>query len=216
MRQTIEALERRTQLEKVRDDTAEQFDRLRSRLAPLDAQRADARSARRRFESALSQVYAEPKAVRREFEARARQNGYAATAAEMGRYPERFGQLRGTQVGPVRSPERNQGLRAAGRLKQPGAEHLHSMRQTAVDAAEYNSLTSAVSRVQQRLTDLDSELARGPGASTLRHQLNRQLRALGPVERRALRRSLPIPHRHLVTAALIAARSFAHEQGRER
>lgn len=63
-----------------RDDTAEQFDRLRSRLAPLDAQCAEARAARRRLE------------------ARARQNGHAETAAEIGRHPERFGQLR---VGPV-------------------------------------------------------------------------------------------------------------------
>lgn len=216
MRQTIEALEWRSQLEKIRDDTAERLDHLRSRLAPLDAQRADARSARRRFESALSQVYAEPKAVRREFEARARQNGYAATAAEMGRHPERFGQVRGTQVGPVRSPERNQALRVAGRLERLGADHLSGMRQTAVNAAEYQSLTSTVCRFRDRLRELDSELARGPGASTLRHQLNRQLRTLRPVERIALGRSLPIPQRHLVTAAVLAARSSAHEQGHER
>lgn len=216
VRRTIDALERRTDLENVRDRTAEQLDSARSRLRPFEAQRAEARDASRRFDAALSQVYRDPIAARRAFEEQARDRGDVAVAAKLGRYPERFGALRGTQVGPVRSEERKQALRGAVELERLGAEHLRGMAQTSATRDQYQGLNTVASHLDQRVKQLDAKLARGPGSATLRHRLERQLRALQPARRQALRRSLPISKQRLFTTAMMAARAFAQEQGHER
>lgn len=215
MRQTFHALERRLDREKVRDNIADQLDRAHSRLAPLEAQRAEAREASRRLETALSRVYRDPATARREFETHARESGQMA-AIRLGRHPERFGELRGTQIGPVRSQERNDALRVAGNLRRLGADHVRGLAQTSATQDQYRGLKTFASALDQRVKQLDAELARGPGSATLRHRLGHQLHALRPGRRQALRRSLPISHRRLFTAALTGARSFANEQGHER
>lgn len=215
VRQTFHALERRLDREKVRDNIADQLDRAHSRLAPLEAQRAEAREASRRLETALSRVYRDPATARREFETHARESGQMA-AIRLGRHPERFGELRGTQIGPVRSQERNDALRVAGNLRRLGADHVRGLAQTSATQDQYRGLKTFASALDQRVKQLDAELARGPGSATLRHRLGHQLHALRPGRRQALRRSLPISHRRLFTAALTGARSFANEQGHER
>jgi hypothetical protein len=47
-------------------------------------------------------------------------------------------------------------------------------------------------------------------------QLGRDLQRLQPLQQRSFQRSLPISKAQLVTATLVAAHSFAREQGHER
>lgn len=216
MRHTVEELERRLELEATRDRVGAELERARGRLAPLEAQRAEAGEASRRFDAALSKVYRDPAAARDTFEARAREQGNTPAAAELRRHPERFAELRGTQVGPVRSEERKEALRAATDLERLGTEHLRGARQVSLTSEEYAAAKATVVDLETRMKGLDAELARGPGSASLRHTLDRQLRTLRPAQRTALQRSLPIPQRRLVTAAVMATRSFAYEQGHER
>lgn len=216
MRRTVDALERRAELELVRDATSERLDRERVRLLPIEARYAEAREASRRFYTVLARVYSDPAAARRTFEARARRSGEAVTTAEIARHPERFGDLRGTQMGPVRSQERKEALHVASSLERLGADHLRGVRQLASTRAQYEGARAVVANLQRRVKHLDAELAREAGSATLRQRLGQQLRALKPAQRNALHRSLPISQRRLFTAALAAARAFANEQGHER
>lgn len=216
MRRTVSALERRTGLEQVRDRTNERLDRERVRLLPIEARYAEAREASRRFDAVLARVYSDPAAARHTFESQARRNGEAVTTAEIARHPERFGDLRGTQMGPVRSQERKDAFRFASSLERLGDDHLRGVRQLASTRAQYEGARAVVANLQQRVKHLDADLARETGSATIRQRLGQQLRALKPAQRNALHRSLPISQRRLFTAALAAARAFANEQGHER
>lgn len=121
------------------------------------------------------------------------------------------------ESGPPRGPGRNQGGKKC-------VQHVYRWEELEARLAEKGLRIEARGRgivvtdgkETVKASSVAPELARGRGASALRHKLDRQLRALRPIEGRALRRSLPIPPRPFVTAALIAARSFAREQGHER
>jgi len=220
VRSTIDALEKRIALEAVRDTAGEALDHARARLAPLEAERAAAHSASETFDGALAKVYRDPAAARSRFEAGAREHGEGAAAAELRNHPERFGEIRGTQIGPVRSEERKQALQVASDLDRLGTDHLRGVRQTALTSEPYHTLKATVADLDQRVKRLDVELARGPGSATLRSKLERQLQSLRPEQRTTLRRSLPVPQRGLVAGAIAtavaASRAFAQEQGHER
>lgn len=216
MRRTLSEIERRSDLEKARDGAAEQLDRGRRRLEPLEAQRAEARAASRRFNAALAEVYRDPAAARREFNARARREGTAAASAEIARRPEQFGALRGTQLGPVRSVERSHAIANAARLESLGADHLRTTSSAWTRRDEYRAARAAVAGLETKIAELDVELARGGGSARLTHRLSRELRPLRPEQRRAVQRSLPLPQRRIFSATIAAAQSFAREQGHER
>lgn len=216
VRRTVDALERRTELEQARDTTSERLDRERVRLMPIEARHAEAREASRRFDAVLARVYTDHAAARHTFEGRARQNGEAITAAEIARYPERFGELHGKQMGPVRSHERKEALHVASSLERLRADHLRAVPQLASTRTQYEGARAVVENLRQRVKHLDADLAREAGSATLRERLGQQLRALKPAQRNALHRSLPVSQRRLFTAALAAARAFANEQGHER
>lgn len=216
MRKSIDRLERRVELEGRRDRAGEELDRARSRLTPLQGQRVEARKASQRFNTALKEVYRDPRAARREFHARAREEGIRGAAMEMARHPGRFGELRGSQVGPVRSTERNAALRSAAKLEHAGADHLRTTRAAWQGRHEYRAAHSSVSRLEQRVRDLDGILARTPGSAQLKLRIGRDLQRLQPLQRQTFQRSLPISKAQLVTATLVAAHSFAREQGHER
>lgn len=135
---------------------------------------------------------------------------------EMARHPGRFGELRGTQVGPVRSAERKVALRSAARLEHAGAAHLRSTRTAWESRKDYRGARATVVRLERRVKDLDAVLARTPGSAQLRLQVGRDLHRLQLPQRQAFRRSLPISKAQLVTATLMATHAFAREQGHER
>lgn len=216
VRRTINELERRIELETARDRVATELDRARSRAEPLAAERAGAREASLRFRAALTEVYRDPAAARGEFHTRAARDGVAAAAAEIGRHPEAFGELRGTQVGPIRSAARREALTASSKLEHLGAEHVRRTTEAWAGRGEYREARASVAELDRRVKVLDSDLARGPGSTQLQSRLTRELRALQPAQRQTLRRSLPVPHHRLLTAAMWAGHSFAREQGHER
>lgn len=216
MRRTIDTLERRIELEATRDAVGDELDRARMGLTRIEAQRAEAEGMSQRFDDALARVYRDPAVARSAFEARAREQGDGPTAGELSRDPDRFGELRGTQIGPVRSEERKEALRTVSDLERLGADHLRGTRQLSLTQDRYDAAKATVTDLEARVKGLDAELARGPGSATIRHRLEREIHAMRPAQRTALQRSLPIPQRRIVTAAVIAGRSFASEQGHER
>lgn len=216
VRRSIDALERRLGLERTRDTARDELDRARMRLDPYVAQRAEARAASERFRAALTEVYRNPAEARQAFYARARSEGVSKAAEELSRRPERFGAVRGGQVGPVRSAERTEALRKAEKLGHLGVEHLRRIREAWANRGEYRRARTNVGTQERRVQQLDATLARGAGSERLKQSLSRQLRALQPAQRRQLYRSFPIPHRRILSAAVAAARAFAHEQGHER
>lgn len=135
---------------------------------------------------------------------------------EMARHPGRFGELRGTQVGPVRSTERKAALRGAAKLEHAGVDHLRSTRAAWESRKEYRGAKASVVRLERRTKDLDAVLARTPGSAQLRLQIGRDLHRLQAPQRQAFQRSLPISKAQLVTATLMATHAFAREQGHER
>lgn len=216
VKRSITALERRIGLERSRDRTGEELDRARLRLAPLEAQRVEARQASERFRAGLAEVYRDPVAARREFHTRAQRDGVAAAAGEIGRHPKRFGELRGIPLGPVRSAERTAALRTAPKLERLGAEHLRKTRGAWASRADYRQARTTLAQLDRQLKTLNAELAQGQGSSQLRNRLGQALQTLPSPERRALRRALPIPYRRALTAAIAATQAFAREQGHER
>lgn len=182
----------------------------------MRAQRAEAREASQRFKAALKEVYRNPAVARREFHARARDEGVRGAAMEMARHPGRFGELRGTQVGPIRSSERQAALESAAKLEHLGSSHLDKVRNAWEARHEYRGARATVSGLEQRVRDLDSILARTRGSEQLKLQLGRNLQRLQPLQQRSFQRSLPISKAQIVTATLMAAHTFAREQGHER
>lgn len=215
MRRSIDELEGRLRLERARDRTGDDLDRTRVRLAPLTGQRAEARQASQRFRAALVEVYRDPAAARRAFHARAERVGGPAAARELKQHPERFGSLRGTQVGPVRSAERTAALRAVPKLEHLGRQHYGRVRDAWVNRAEYRQARATVRGLERQVKTLH-ELQSGPGRAQLEQRLAREVRKLEPRQRRGLRPSLPVPHRRLLRAAIMAGRAFARDQGHER
>lgn len=135
---------------------------------------------------------------------------------EMARHPNRFGELRGTQVGPIRSGEREAALRSATKLEHLGIDHLSKTRTAWAARHDYRGARATVSGLEQRVRDLDAILARTRGSELLKLQLGRDLQRLQPVHQRSFQRSLPISKAQIVTATLMAAHAFAREQGHER
>ena len=185
-------------------------------MGPLRAQRAEAREASRRLNAALQEVYRDPRAARRELHLRAKEEGLGGATMEMGRHPGRFGELRGTGVGPIRSAERKAALKAAPRLEAAGTAHLQATRAAWDGRHEFRTAHSSVRQLERQARDLDAVLARSPGSAELRQRLTRDLRRLQPRQRQALQRSLPVTKGQVLAAALVAGHAFAREQGHER
>lgn len=97
-----------------------------------------------------------------------------------------------------------------------GSNHLSKVRAAWEARHEYRGARASVSGLEQRVRDLDAILARTPGSAQIKLQLGRDLQRLEPLQQRSFQRSLPISKAQLVTATLVAAHSFAREQGHER
>lgn len=216
LRKSIDQLERRLELEGRRDGAGKALDRARSQLAPLRAQHAEAREASRRCNAALQEAYRDPRTARREFHARVRDEGVSGAAMEMARQPGRFGELRGTGMGPLRSAEMKAALQTAARLEPAGTAHLRATSVAWDGRQEYRAARSNVGAIERQVRDLDSVLAGSPGSAELKLRLTREIQRLQPRRRQALHRSLPITKGQVLTAALVATHAFAREQRHER
>jgi hypothetical protein len=216
LRKSIDRLDRRIELEGRRDGAGEELDHARQKLVPLTAGRAEAREASHRFQAALERAYRDPRAARRSFHEAAKMDGVAAAAADFRARPERFGELKGTGIGPVRSAERTEALRTAPMLEPAGADHMRCTRAAWDARHEFRAARSSVTRLERRVRDLDGVLARGPGSAELKLRIGRELNQLQAPQRQVFKRSLPLSKAQLVAATLMATHAFAREQGHER
>lgn len=212
----IGKLERRVALEKARDQAAGQLNRARARLAPLTAQRGEAREAAVRLNAALGRVYGDRVAARRAIREFAEREGAAALAREISSHPERFGTLRGTERGPIRSAERRRAVEQARKLGRVSEEYLRKVGIAREQAPASRKARAAVMRAEAKVQRLDKTLERGPGAAQLRLRIRERVRSLQPQVRRDLHLRLSPAQRVLLGASLAVGVAFAREQGHER
>lgn len=212
----IAKLERRVELEKARDRAGGELDRARAELGRFTAQRREAREAAVRFRAALGDVYRDPVAARRVISGFARRDGVGAAAREIASHPERFGELRGAEHGPIRSAQRKGVLRHAGILSRTTEEYLRKVEAARGHGPEYRASRGAVVQAETKVRRLDAELGRGPGAAQLRLRIREKVRSLQPQVRREVNLRLSPSQRLLVGASLAVGVAFVREQGHER
>lgn len=212
----IAKLERRIELEKACDRAGGELDRARADLARFTAQRGEAREAAGRFEAALANVYGDRVAARRAIRTLAQREGVGAVAREIASRPERFGELRGKEHGPIRSVERKEALQHAEQLSRAAEEYLRKARVARERGPQYREAKAAVVQAEAKVRKLDVELERGPGAAQLRLGIRGKGRALQPQVRREVNLRLSPSQRLLVGTSLALGMAFVREQGHER
>lgn len=216
MNDLIAKLERRVALEKARDRAGSELDRVRAGLAPFTVQREASREAAVRFNAALGRMYGDQVAARRAIREFAQREGVAAVAREISSRPERFGVLRGTERGPIRSAKRRKAVEQAQTLGSVSEEYLGKVGIAREQAPEYREARAAVARAEAKVQRLDKTLERGPGAAQLRLRIREKMRSLQPGVRRDLHLRLSPAQRLLVGASLAVGVAFVREQGHER
>jgi len=212
----VAKLERRIELEKALDRAESEVVRARARLAPLGLERVEAREAAVRFKAALGRVYNDRAAARLSIQECAQREGVTAAAREVASRPERFGELRGTELGLVRSAERKQAVQGAEKLSRASAEYLHTMGVAREHVRDYRDAKGAVVQAEAKLRTLNAELVRGPGVAQLRLQIGEKLRALQPQRLRDVSLRLSPSQRLLMGTGMAVGIAFAREQGHER
>jgi hypothetical protein len=212
----IAKLERRVALERARDRAGGALDRARADLARFSGPRREAREAAARFNGALGDVYRDPVAARRGIRAFARGEGVGAAAREIAAHPERFGELRGAEHGPIRNAERAKALQHGGQLSRATEEYLRKVEVARGHGLEYRASRAAVVQAAAKLRGLDAELERGPGAAQLRLRIGEKMRSLQPQVRREVSLRLSPAQRLLVGTSLAVGVAFVREQGHER
>ena len=209
-------LEGRIELEKTRDRAHGELHRARACLAPLTVQRGEARDTARRFSSSLGKVYGDRVAARRAVQEFAHREGNAAAAREVAAHPERFGQLRGTEIGPIRSAERKQAIQHAQTLSHATGDYLGKTAAARAQQREYRNARASVDQAETKLRTLDTELGRGAGVAQLRLQIGQKMRALQPQRRHEMNLRLSSSERMLLGTTMAVGLAFAREQGHER
>jgi hypothetical protein len=212
----IAKLERRVELEKARDRAGGALDRARTDLARFSGPRREAREAAVRFNGALGAMYRDRIAARRAIRAFAQREGVSAAAREIASHPERFGELRGAEHGPIRSAERKKVLQHAGETSRATEEYLRKVEFARGHGLEYRASRAAVVQAETKVRRLDGELERGPGAAQLRLRIGEKMRSLRPLVRRDVNLRLSPSQRLLVGASLAVGVAFVREQGHER
>jgi hypothetical protein len=203
-------------METARDRAKGELDRARARLAPLALERAETREAAARFSAALAEVYRDPVVARRRIQELARAEGVVAAAREVAAHPDRFGQLHGTELGPMRSAERRAAAQHARDLAHASGDYLRITAVARGHRHEYRDAKAAVAQAESRLQTLDAELSRGAGVAQLRLQIGEKLRALQPQRRHEVAVRLSPAQRMLLGTAMTVGLAFAREQGHER
>lgn len=216
MTRLVAKLERRIKLEKALDRAEGELARARARLAPLAMERGEAREAAVRFKAALGTVYDDRATARRSIRDFAQREGASAAARQIAAHPERFGELRGTELGMVRSAEREQAVQEVEKLSRASDEYLRKTDVAREHVREYRDATRAVVRAETKRRTLDAELGRSPGVAQLRLQIREKIRGLQPQRRQDVSLRLSPSQRLLLGTSMTVGLAFAREQGHER
>ena len=216
MTRLVAKLDRRIKLEKALDRAEGELAGARARLAPLAHERVEAREAAARFKAALGRVYDDRAAPRRSIREFAQREGASAAAREVAAHPERFGELRGTEIGMVRSAERKAAVREVEKLSRASDEYLRETDVAREHVREYRDATRDVVRAETKRRTLDAELGRSPGVAQLRLQISDKIRPLQPPRRQDLNLRLSPSQRLLLGTSMTVGLAFAREQGHER
>lgn len=161
-------------------------------------------------------MYGDRVAARRAIREFAQREGVTAVAREISSHPERFGALRGTERGPIRSAERRKAVEHARNLRRVSEEYLGKVGIVREQGPEYREARAAVVRAEAKVQRLDKKLERGPGAAQLRLRIREKMRSLRPQVRRDVHLRLSPAQRLLLGASLAVGVAFVREQGHER
>ena len=216
MTRLVAKLDRRIKLEKALDRAEGELAGDRARLAPLAHERVEARESAARFKAALGRVYGDSTAARRSIREFAQREGASAAAREIAAHPERFGELRGTELGMVRSAERKAAVREVEKLSRVSDEYLRKVDVAREHVREYRDAKLTVVQTDMKLRTLDAELGRTAGVAQLRLQISDKIRALQPPRRQDLNLRLSPSQRLLLGTSMTVGLAFAREQGHER
>jgi hypothetical protein len=130
--------------------------------------------------------------------------------------PASFDDLRGVEVGPVRSAERKDALQHVPGLSRATAEYLTQSDSARLKRPEYRAARTAIATASEKLRTLDVELSSNPGIAELRRKISEKVAAIRPSHRREMAQRLRPVQRMLLNTALAAGLAFAREQGHER
>jgi hypothetical protein len=202
--------------EGARDQVVGEIERARERLAPLARQRFNTREPANRFKEAVDRVYRDPIVARRAIRFAAEREGPIATMQQVASRPASFGELRGVEVGPVRSAERKTALQQVTGLSRATAEYLTQSDFARTKRPEYRAAQVATATASEKLRSLDAELNRAPGISELRRQISEKAVGIRPSHRREIALRLSPTQRMMLNTAMAAGLAFAREQGHER
>jgi hypothetical protein len=130
--------------------------------------------------------------------------------------PASFGELRGVEVGPVRSAERKDALQHVPGLSRATAEYLTQSDFARLKRPDYRAGQTATATASEKLRSLDAELDRTPGISELRRRISERVAGMRPSHRREIALRLSPAQRMVLNTAMAAGLAFAREQGHER
>jgi hypothetical protein len=128
--------------------------------------------------------------------------------------PESFGELRGVEVGPIRSAERKDALQHVTGLSRATAEYLTQSEFARLKRPEYHAARAAIA--SEKLRGVDTELRRSPGSSALRRQISETATGMRRSHRREMALRLSPAQRMMLNTAMATGVAFAREQGHER
>jgi relaxase-like protein/DNA relaxase TraI-like protein len=212
----LDRLEQRVKQDSTRDQIVGEMERARERLSPLARQRFNTREPAKRFKEAVDRVYADPIRARRTIRSAAERDGPIAAMQQVASRPASFGELRGVEVGPVRSAERKTALQQVPGLSRATAEYLTQSDFARLKRPEYRAAQAAIATASEKLRSLDAELDRAPGISELRRRISEKVAGIRPSHRREFAHRLSPTQRMLLNTAMAAGLAFAREQGHER
>ena len=212
----VAKLERRIELEKALDRAEGELARARARLAPLAPERVEAREAAVRFKAALGRVYDDRVGARRSIQEFAQREGASTAAREVAAHPERFGELRGTEIGMVRSAERKAAVREVEKLSRASDEYLRKVGVAREHQRNYRDARGTVAQAETKRRTVETQLSRGLGTAQLRLQIGERLRALQPKRFHDVNLRLSPSQRLLLGTSMAIGTAFVREQGHER
>jgi hypothetical protein len=161
-------------------------------------------------------VYERPILARRAIRSAAERYGPITVMQEIASRPATFGELRGLEVGRVRSPERKDALQHVPELSRATAEYLTQSDFARLNRPAYGAARAAIAIASENVRTLDAELRRSPGLSELRRQLSEKVAGMRPAHRREMAVRLSAANRMMLNSAMAAGLAFAREQGHER
>jgi hypothetical protein len=146
----------------------------------------------------------------------AERDGPIAAMQQVASRPASFGEMRGVEVGPVRSAQRKDALQHVPGLSRATAEYLTQSDFARLKRPEYRAAQAAIATASGKLRNQDAELQRSPGIAELRRQIREKVGGMRPSHRRETALRLSPTQRMMLNTAMAAGLAFVREQGDER